>query len=68
MKTREEVAQELSEYFNDSVYWCERVPEAGTEDDPRSGYNAGWVDTHDGRVVWCLNFGHALSCDWANAK
>lgn len=28
MKTREEVTQELSEYFKDSVYWCERVPEA----------------------------------------
>lgn len=28
MKTREEVAQELSDYFKDSVYWCERVPEA----------------------------------------
>lgn len=42
--------------------------EARTEEDPATGYNAGWVDTHDGRVVWCLNFGHALSCDWANAK
>lgn len=42
--------------------------EAGTEDDPKSGYNVTWVDTHDGRVVWCLQSGHALSCDWDNAK
>lgn len=28
MKTQDEIRKELGEYFQDSVYWCERVPEA----------------------------------------
>ena len=28
MNNREEVKRELAEYFEDSVYWCTRVPEA----------------------------------------
>lgn len=41
---------------------------SGTPDSPRKGYNASWFDTGDGRVIWCLTAGHAMSCDWTNAK
>lgn len=28
MKTQAQIERDLIDYFKDSVYWCERVPEA----------------------------------------
>lgn len=30
--------------------------------------NHSYIKTNDGRVVYCLESGYQLSCDWENAK
>lgn len=40
---------------------------APTEANPEATY-ARWVDSGDGRKVWCISTGSNLSCDWANTK
>ena len=42
--------------------------DTGTLEEPFSPYAYGWVDTGDGRTVWCLQIERGPSCDWANAK
>jgi hypothetical protein len=48
------------------------APTRGTEAQPRptdgiNNYNE-WVRMDDGRLVYCYNDGHGVSCDWEGAK
>lgn len=41
---------------------------AGTPEDPVQDVTHNYVETNDGRVLYCVAWGSAMSCDWENAK
>lgn len=49
---------------------CQPTDVGGTADKPfiLRADQAYWVETGDGRKVYCIHMHHGPSCDWENAK